>query len=73
MKSEVGDIVRGWDIGMLDSSARRKFVWTRCPRCDQKRWVRFDGASLQSGERYCKSCVAVLQDEIRHGHKAYGA
>ena len=73
MMPEVGAIVRGRDIGRDDSSARRKFVWARCPRCEKERWVRHDRAALQSGQRYCKRCVAVLQNEFRYGAKTYSA
>ena len=70
---EVGTIVRGRDIGRDDSSARRKFVRAQCPRYEEERWVWHDGAALQSGQRYCKRCVVVLQNEFRYGAKAYQA
>ena len=73
MMPEVGAIVRGRDIGRDDSSARRKFVWARCPRCEKERWVRHDRTALQSGQRYCKGCVTVLQNEFRYGVKSYSA
>ena len=73
MMAEVGAIARGRDIGREDSSARRKFVWARCPGCETECWVRHDGAALQSGQRYCKGCVIVLQNEFRYGAKAYSA
>ena len=73
MIPEIGAIVRGRDIGRDDSSARRKFVWAKCPRCGEERWVRHDMAALQSGHRYCKRCVTVLQSEFRYGVKTYVA
>jgi hypothetical protein len=73
MMPEVDTIVRGRDIGRDDSPARRKFVWAKCPRCEEERWVRQDGAALQSGLRYCKRCVVVLQNEFRYGAKTYSA
>lgn len=73
MMPEVGTIVRGRDIGRRDSTARRKFVWARCPRCGTERWVRHDMTALQTSLRFCKRCVVVLQSKFRYGMKANGA
>ena len=73
MMPNVGTVVRGCDIGRNDSSARRKFVWAKCPRCDEERWVRHDVTAVQSGQRYCKRCVVVLQSDFRYGTKSYQA
>ena len=69
MIPEVGVVVRGEDIGREGSTARRKFVWARCPRCESERWVRHDGTALQTALSYCKKCVAAVQNGFRYGFK----
>jgi len=67
MIPKIGTTVTGRDIGRTDNTARRKFVWARCPRCVSERWVRHDGTALQTAFRYCKRCVAAVQNGFRYG------
>ena len=73
MIPELGTIAIGRDIGRDGSTARRKFVWAKCPRCETKRWVRHDGTVLQTAFRYCKRCVAAVQSGFRYGFKVEAA
>ena len=73
MIPELGTIAIGRDIGREGSTARRKFVWAKCPKCETERWVRHDGTALQTALRYCKRCVAAVQSGFRYGFKVEAA
>ena len=73
MIPELGTIAIGRDIGREGSTARRKFVWARCPRCETERWACHDGTALQTALRYCKRCVAAVQSGFRYGFKVEAA
>ena len=50
---ELGEIVRGKDIGRTLSS---RFIWARCPDCHEERWAHY--SKINNGTlRICKDCA----------------
>ncbi len=50
----IGDIARARDIGLAGSDGYRKYIWSQCPKCLEKRWV-----VLRNGKpvsQVCRNC-----------------
>jgi len=63
MKANIGDIVRGKDIGK--SRSKNLYIYTRCPTCKLERWVDYFNwrKSNINGEIRCSICSARQQGQ----------
>ena len=49
----IGAIVKGSEIGL---GKAHKYIWSKCPACDEERWAMYSSGSKRSAIRLCRRC-----------------
>jgi hypothetical protein len=60
---QIGDVVRGTEIGLKDSHKR---IWAACPDCGKQRWVLLRNGQPQS--KRCHPCGARVGGSVKSAH-----
>jgi len=63
----IGDEIRGKEIGKSSVAARSLFVWVHCPDCDEERWTQKKSAQnpVNNITRYCPQCAIHRASHFR--------